>query len=56
MIGSDVGKASDMKKAPTAFFRAPSPVKSIACADGQIGVGCENGAAPSLRAPWLVEV
>ena len=28
---ADSGEASDLKKAPVAFFRAPSPIKTIAC-------------------------
>ena len=38
---------------PVAFFRAPSPVKSIDCARDKIGIGCENGAVLHLCAEWL---
>ena len=48
-------EANDGKKEAVAFFRAPSPVQSIACTGDQIGVGCKSGAVLHLRAPWLVE-
>ena len=52
---ADGGEASDGKRAPVAFFRAPSPVQTISCAGDKIGVGCQSGAVLHLRAPWLVE-
>ena len=52
---ADSGEASDLKKAPVAFFRAPSPIETIACTGEYIGVGCESGAVLHLRAAWLVE-
>ena len=52
---ADGGEASDGKRAPVAFFRAPSPVQTISCAEDKIGVGCQSGAVLHLRAPWLVE-
>ena len=52
---ADSGEASDLKKAPVAFFRAPSPIGTIACTGEHIGVGCESGAVLHLRAAWLVE-
>ena len=52
---ADSGEASDLKKAPVAFFRAPSPIGTIACTGEYIGVGCESGAVLHLRAAWLVE-
>ena len=48
-------EANDGKKESVAFFRAPGPVQSMACAGDQIGVGCQSGAVLHLRAPWLVE-
>ena len=52
---ADGGEASDAKKVPVAFFRAPSPIRTIACTGEHIGVGCERGAVLHLRAAWLVE-
>ena len=52
---ADGGEASDAKKVPVAFFRAPSPIRTITCTDEHIGVGCESGAVLHLRAAWLVE-
>ena len=52
---ADGGEISDMKKTPVAFFRAPSPIQTIACTGEYIGVGCESGAVLHLRAAWLVE-
>ena len=52
---ADSGEASDLKKAPVAFFRAPSPIGTIACTGEHIGVGCKSGAVLHLRAAWLVE-
>ena len=52
---TDCGEASDTKQVPVAFFRAPSPVRTVACAGEHIGIGCESGAVIHLRAPWLVE-
>ena len=52
---ADGGETSDAKKVPVAFFRAPSPVKTIACTGEYIGVGCSSGAVLHLRAAWLVE-
>jgi WD40 repeat protein len=52
---ADGGEASDAKKVPVAFFRAPSPVRTVACAGEHIGIGCESGAVIHLRASWLVE-
>ena len=52
---ADSGEVSDMKKTPVAFFRAPSPIQTIACTGEYIGVGCESGAVLHLRAAWLVE-
>ena len=52
---ADGDEASDGKRAPVAFFRAPSPVQTISCAEDKIGVGCQSGAVLHLRAPWLVE-
>jgi WD40 repeat protein len=52
---ADSGEASDLKKAPVAFFRAPSPIQTIACTGEHIGVGCQSGAVLHLRAAWLVE-
>ena len=56
---ADSGEASDAnvtaKKVPVAFFRAPSPIQTIACMGEHIGVGCESGAVIHLRAVWLVE-
>ena len=52
---ADGGEVSDMKKTPVAFFRAPSPIQTIACTGEYIGVGCESGAVLHLRAAWLVE-
>ena len=49
------GEASDAKKVPVAFFRAPSPVRTVACAGEHIWISCESGALIHLRAPWLVE-
>ena len=52
---ADGGEANDAKKVPVAFFRAPSPVCTVACAGEHIGIGCESGAVLALRATWLVE-
>ena len=52
---ADGGEASDAKKVPVAFFRAPSPIQTIACTGVHIGVGCQSGAVLHLRAAWLVE-
>jgi hypothetical protein len=52
---ADGGEASGTKKVPVAFFRAPSPIRTIACTGEHIGVGCESGAVLHLRAAWLVE-
>ena len=52
---ADGGGPSDAKKAPVASFRAPSPVRSIACTGEHIGVGCLSGAVLHLRGSWLVE-
>ena len=52
---ADGGEANDAKKVPVAFFRAPSPVQTIACTGEYIGVGCSSGAVLHLRAAWLVE-
>ena len=52
---ADGGEISDMKKTPVAFFRAPSPIQTIACTGEYIGVGCDSGAVLHLRAAWLVE-
>ena len=52
---TDGGEASDTKQVPVAFFRAPSPVRTVACAGEHIGIGCESGAVIHLRASWLVE-
>ena len=52
---ADGGETSDAKKVPVAFFRAPSPVRTVACAGEHIGIGCESGAVIHLRASWLVE-
>jgi WD40 repeat protein len=52
---ADSGEVSDMKKTPVAFFRAPSPIRTIACTGEHIGVGCQSGAVLHLRAAWLVE-
>ena len=52
---ADGGEASGTKKVPVAFFRAPSPIQTIACTGDHIGVGCQSGAVLLLRAAWLVE-
>ena len=52
---ADGGEASDAKKVPVAFFRAPSRIQTISCMGEHIGVGCESGAVLHLRAAWLVE-
>ena len=52
---ADGGEASDVNKVPVAFFLAPSPIRTVACAGEHIGIGCESGAVIHLRAPWLVE-
>ena len=52
---ADGGEANDAKKVPVAFFRAPSPIETIACTGEYIGVGCKSGAVLHLRAAWLVE-
>ena len=52
---ADSGEASDLKKAPVAFFRAPSTIGTIACKGEHICVGCQSGAVLHLRAAWLVE-
>ena len=46
---ADGGEANDAKKVPVAFFRAPSPVETIACTGEYIGVGCQSGAVLHLR-------
>jgi len=52
---ADGGEGSDSEKLPVAFFRAPSPVRTVACSGKHIGIGCESGAVLALRATWLVE-
>ena len=52
---ADGGEASDVNKVPVAFFLAPSPVMTVACAGEHIAIGCKSGAVIHLRAPWLVE-
>ena len=52
---ADGGEGSDSEKLPVAFFRAPSPVRTVACSGEHIGIGCESGAVLALRATWLVE-
>jgi WD40 repeat protein len=41
------------KKTPVAFFAAPSPIASLACAGDKIAVGLENGGVLDLRAAFL---
>ena len=45
--------ADGEEKVPIAFFRAPSPVKSVSCAGDKIAVGCQSGAVLTLHAAWL---
>ena len=37
LVHHAVGVASDSKRAPVAFFLAPSPVQTISCAEDKIG-------------------
>ena len=46
IIGAAVAKL-------VAFFRGPSRVIAIDCADDRIGIGCHSGAVLHLRAAWL---
>ena len=55
LVHHDHGEANVADKRPVAFFRAPSPVSSIACDSDKIGVGCANGTVLHLRAAWLIE-
>ena len=43
----------DGKKTPVAFFAAPSPIFSLACAGDKIAVGLQNGGVLHLRAAFL---
>jgi len=52
---ADGGEGSGGEEAPVAFFLAPSPVCTVACAGELIGIGCKSGAVLALRATWLVE-
>ena len=51
---ADGGETSDAKKVPVAFFRAPSPIATIASTGEYIGVGCQSGAVLHLHAAWLM--
>jgi WD40 repeat protein len=43
----------DERKTPVAFFAAPSPIFSLACAGDKIAVGLQNGGVLHLRAAFL---
>jgi hypothetical protein len=44
-------KAAKTRRAPVAFFRAPSPIDScLDCRGADIALGCQSGAVLLLRA------
>ena len=47
-------KAAKTRRAPVAFFRAPSPIQALDCQGAEIALGCQSGAVLLLRAAVLL--